>query len=153
MENTYSRFVPLRKAHDASAGRVCLAVARAKNFTRAAETLHLSQSTLSQHVGELEHQLGVRVFDRLSRAVTLTEAGCVLEEQAACIATTLATMRRSIDELKGLQRGLLVIGASTTLGIYVLPGVVGGAPSSLPSHRRRVTDRELAAHRGAGPGR
>jgi DNA-binding transcriptional LysR family regulator len=104
---------------------IFLAVARAKNFTRAAETLHLSQSTLSQHVRELEHELGVRVFDRLGRAVTLTEAGRLLEEQAARIATTLSTMRRSIDELKGLERGSLVIGASTTPGIYVLPAVVG----------------------------
>jgi DNA-binding transcriptional LysR family regulator len=112
---------------------IFLAVARAKNFTRAAETLHLSQSTLSQHVRELEDELGVRVFDRLGRAVTLTEAGRLLEEHAARIASTMATMRRSIDELKGLQRGSLVIGASTTPGIYVLPAVIGAFRRRYPS--------------------
>jgi LysR family transcriptional regulator, low CO2-responsive transcriptional regulator len=104
--------------------QIFLAVARAKNFTRAAETLHVSQSTLSQHVLELERELGVGLFDRLGRAVTLTEAGRLLEEHAARIVTTLASARRTIDELKGLERGSLVIGASTTPGIYVLPSIV-----------------------------
>jgi DNA-binding transcriptional LysR family regulator len=103
---------------------IFLAVARAKSFTRAAETLHVSQSTLSQHVLELERELGVRLFDRLGRAVTLTEGGRLLEEHATRIATTVASARRAIDELKGLERGSLVIGASTTPGIYVLPGIV-----------------------------
>jgi DNA-binding transcriptional LysR family regulator len=104
---------------------IFLAVARAKSFTRAAETLHVSQSTLSQHVLELERELGVRLFDRLGRAVTLSEGGRLLEEHATRIATTVASARRAIDELKGLERGSLVIGASTTPGIYVLPGIVG----------------------------
>jgi LysR family transcriptional regulator, low CO2-responsive transcriptional regulator len=103
---------------------IFLAVARAKNYTRAAETLHVSQSTLSQHVLELERELGVRLFDRLGRAVTLTEGGRLLEEHATRIATTVASARRAIDELKGLERGSLVIGGSTTPGIYVLPGIV-----------------------------
>jgi DNA-binding transcriptional LysR family regulator len=103
---------------------IFLAVARARSFTRAAETLHVSQSTLSQHVLELERELGVRLFDRLGRAVTLTEGGRLLEEHATRIATTVASARRAIDELKGLERGSLVIGASTTPGIYMLPGIV-----------------------------
>ncbi len=111
---------------------IFLAVARAKNFTRAAEALHVSQSTLSQHVLELEGELGVRLFDRLGRAVTLTEAGRLLEEHATRIATTVASARRAIDELKGLARGSLVIGASTTPGIYVLPGVVAAFKHRYP---------------------
>ncbi len=103
---------------------IFLAVARARSFTRAAQTIHLGQSTLSQHVHELEEELGVRLFDRLGRAVTLTEAGRLLAEHAARVVTTLTGARRAIDELKGLARGSLVIGASTTPGIYVLPGVV-----------------------------
>ena len=111
---------------------IFLAVARAKNFTRAAETLHVSQSTLSQHVLELERELGVRLFDRLARAVTLTEGGRLLEEHAAHITTTVANARRAIDELKGLERGSLVIGASTTPGIYLLPGVVAAFKRRYP---------------------
>src|SRR5438128_7206307 len=109
-----------------------LAVARAKSFTRAGEALHVSQSTLSQHVLELERELGVRLFDRLGRAVTLTEAGRLLEEHAGRVASTVASARRVIDELKGLERGSLVIGASTTPGIYVLPSVVAAFKRRYP---------------------
>jgi DNA-binding transcriptional LysR family regulator len=131
---------------------IFLAVARAKNFTRAAETLHVSQSTLSQHVLELERELGVRFFDRLGRAVTLTEAGRLLEEHATRIATTIASARRTIDELKGLERGSLVIGASTTPGIYVLPGIVAafrrrypGIEVSLRIGNSRVIEERIRA--------
>jgi DNA-binding transcriptional LysR family regulator len=131
---------------------IFLAVARAKNFTRAAETLHVSQSTLSQHVRELEDELGVRLFDRLGRTVTLTEAGRLLEEHAARLATTLASARRAIDELKGLERGSLVIGASTTPGIYVLPGIVAafrrrypGIEVSLRIANSRVIEERIRA--------
>ncbi len=111
---------------------IFLAVARVKSFTRAAETLHVSQSTLSQHVLELERELGVRLFDRLGRTVTLTEAGRLLEEHASRIVTSVASARRTLDELKGLARGSLVIGASTTPGIYVLPSIVATFRSRYP---------------------
>jgi DNA-binding transcriptional LysR family regulator len=129
-----------------------LAVARAKNFTRAGEALHVSQSTLSQHVLELERELGVRLFDRLGRAVALTEAGRLLEEQATRIAAAVAGARRTIDALKGLERGSLVIGASTTPGIYVLPSVIGafrrrypGIDVSLRIGNSRVIEERIRA--------
>jgi len=131
---------------------IFLAVARARNFTRAAETLHVSQSTLSQHVLELERELGVRLFDRLGRAVALTEAGRLLEDHAARITTTVASARRALDELKGLERGSLVIGASTTPGIYVLPGLVAafrrrypGIAVSLRIGNSRVIEERIRA--------
>jgi LysR family transcriptional regulator, low CO2-responsive transcriptional regulator len=131
---------------------IFLAVARAKNFTRAAEALHLSQSTLSQHVRELEDELGVPLFDRLGRTVTMTEVGRLFEEHAARIATTLASARRMIEEVKGLERGSLVIGASTTPGIYVLPSVVAafrrrypGIDVSLRIANSRVIEERIRA--------
>lgn len=131
---------------------IFLAVARARNFTRAAGTLHLSQSTLSQHVRELEDELDVRLFDRLGRAVTLTEAGRLLEDHATRILTAVSSARRMIDELKGLERGSLVIGASTTPGIYVLPGIVAafrrrypGVDVSLRIANSRVIEERIRA--------
>jgi DNA-binding transcriptional LysR family regulator len=111
---------------------VFLAVARAKSFRRAADGLHLSQPSLSQHVAELERELGVKVFDRLRRTVELTEAGRVLEDHLQRLFATLDSARKAIDDLSGLQRGSLVVGASTTPGIYVVPGMLAGFRARYP---------------------
>ena len=104
---------------------VFLAIARAHSYRQAAEALHTSQPALSQHVRELEGELGARLFDRLSRGVMLTEAGRLLEERAKRVFATLTDVREVLGELQGLQRGSLLVGASTTPGIYVLPAVIG----------------------------
>jgi DNA-binding transcriptional LysR family regulator len=104
---------------------VFLAVARAKSFRRAAEALRLSQPALSQHVRELETELEARLLDRVGRTVHLTAAGRVLEEHATRLLAALTDARQAIADLQGLQRGSLIIGASTTPGIYVLPGFLG----------------------------
>jgi DNA-binding transcriptional LysR family regulator len=104
---------------------VFVAVAQAQSFRRAAERLHTSQPALSQHVRELEEELGARLLDRLRRTVQVTEAGRLLLDHAHRLFATLESARDAIGELKGLRRGSLVVGASTTPGIYVLPHVIG----------------------------
>jgi DNA-binding transcriptional LysR family regulator len=102
-----------------------LAVARAGSFRRAAQSLHLSQPALSQHVRELEAELGARFFDRLGRAIHLTEAGRIFDDHATRLLATLSEARHALAALQGLQRGVLTVGASTTPGIYLLPGLLG----------------------------
>jgi LysR family transcriptional regulator, low CO2-responsive transcriptional regulator len=104
---------------------VFLAIVRARSYRQAAEALHASQPALSQHIRELEGELGVRLFDRLTRGVILTEAGRLLEERAKRVFATLTDVRDVLGELQGLQRGSLLVGASTTPGIYVLPAIIG----------------------------
>lgn len=104
---------------------VFLAIARARGYRRAADALHTSQPALSQHIRELEGELRARLFDRLGRGIALTEAGRLLEERAQRVFATLADAREAVGELHGLQRGSLLIGASTTPGIYVLPALIG----------------------------
>jgi DNA-binding transcriptional LysR family regulator len=104
---------------------VFLAIAHTRSYRRAAEALHASQPALSQHIRELEGELGVRLFDRLTRGVILTEAGRLLEERAKRVFATLTDVRDVLGELQGLQRGSLLVGASTTPGIYVLPAIIG----------------------------
>src|SRR6266849_4753971 len=132
---------------------VFLAIARAHSYRQAAETLHTSQPGLSQHVRELEAELGVRLFDRLSRGVLLTEAGGLLEERAKRVFATLTDVREVLGELQGLQRGTLLVGASTTPGIYVLPAVIGefrrrhpGIDFRLRIANSRVIEEAIRAH-------
>lgn len=103
---------------------VFLAVVREKSFSRAAKKIHLSQPTLSEHVGELERELGKPLFFRRGRTVTLTEAGRVFEEHAARVVSGVESARQAIADMDGLSHGSLLIGASTTPGLYVMPGII-----------------------------
>ena len=106
--------------------QVFLAIARERHFTRAAHRINLSQPTLSEQLAELERELGTRLFVRGRGGQTLpTEAGRVFEGYAARVVATVADARQAIEEIDGLKRGSLVIGASTTPGVYLLPAVVG----------------------------
>lgn len=111
---------------------VFLAVGQAKSFSRAAERIHLSQPTLSEHMRELEAELGVRLFVRHPRAISLTEAGRVFGDYATRVVATLAAGRQALAELDGLQRGSLVVGASTTPGTYVLPALIARFRDAYP---------------------
>lgn len=102
-----------------------LAVARARSFRKAAGTVALSQPALSQQIKELERELALPLFDRLGRTIRLTEAGRLLEEHAQRILATVQGARQALGELRGLERGMLVLGGSTTPGLYLLPWLLG----------------------------
>src|SRR5262245_15331099 len=147
---------------------VFLAVDRAGSFRRAADRAHLSQPALSQHVGELERGLGTRLFDRRGRSVALTEAGRILEDHALRVFATLASAQEAIADLAGGARGALVVGASTTPGIYLMPALIGaferdqpGVSVDLRIANSRVIEEQVRANEldlgvvgghGLGPG-
>src|SRR6266849_3502930 len=99
-------------------------VARQQSFTRAAEELYISQPAVSAHVRELERLYEVELFEQVGRRVRLTEAGRLLEEYADRILALVEESRRALDELKGLERGHLTVGASTIPGTYFLPAAL-----------------------------
>jgi DNA-binding transcriptional LysR family regulator len=103
---------------------VFLAIARAQSFSRAAERIHLSQPTLSEHTRQLEAELGARLFVRHTRSIALTEAGRIFADYATKVVATLAAGKQALGDLDGLARGALVVGASTTPGTYVLPPLI-----------------------------
>ena len=100
---------------------VFLAIAREQSFSRAAARIHLSQPTLSEHMGQLEEELGCSLVARLGRRIALTEAGRIFVEYATRVVTTVSDARQVIGDIRGLGRGSLQIGASTTPGTYLLP--------------------------------
>jgi DNA-binding transcriptional LysR family regulator len=94
--------------------------AEEKSFTRAAKRLHLTQPGISKHIKDLEEYYGVRCFDRAGKKLILTQAGQVLFETTKNIFPLVDDIKKKIDDLGYLQTGCLAIGASITLGIYVL---------------------------------
>ena len=110
--------------------RIFLAVARLRSFTTAAYELHLSQPDVSLHIRELEEEIGLNLFERVGRKIHPTQAGELLKERADRIFAQLRETEQAMAEIKGLVRGSLLIGASTTPGMYLLP-------QALSNFRRR----------------
>jgi DNA-binding transcriptional LysR family regulator len=100
-------------------------VADLNSFSQAAQRLKLSQPSISYQVKELEHTLGVPLLDRLGKRVQLTEAGSLLYSYARRLLDVLDEATVAIEEMRGIQRGSLRVGASTTVGIYLLPAALG----------------------------
>ena len=113
---------------------VFLAVAREKSFSLAAKKIHSSQPTLSEHISELESELGKQLFFRRGRrrVVTVTEAGRVFEQFAERAVSAVGDARQALADLDGLAHGSLLIGASTTPGLYVLPRIVASFRAKYP---------------------
>lgn len=107
-------------------------VARSGSFSRAAAELLISQPSVSIQVGELERQLGAELFEQAGKSVRLTEAGRVLDDYAARILTLIDEARVAMDELKGLRRGRLLLGATSTPGTYLLPALLGRFKEQYP---------------------
>ena len=100
------------------------AVAEEGNISRGAVRLFISQPAVSKQLAELERSLGTRLFDRLPKGVRLTEAGQLLHSHSVRLFAVEAEAERALAELHGLQRGRLAIGASTTIGNYLLPEIL-----------------------------
>jgi DNA-binding transcriptional LysR family regulator len=100
-------------------------VADLNSFSLAAQRLKLSQPSISYQVKELEQILGLPLLDRLGKRVQLTEAGSLLYGYARRMLDVLDEATVAIEEMRGIQRGSLRVGASTTVGIYLLPAALG----------------------------
>lgn len=96
------------------------AVARAGNFAAAARERDLSPSSVSRAVQALEQDLGVRLFERTTRAVSLTEAGQHFLDHASSALEELEVARQKAQQATGTAEGHLRIAASTTFGSSVL---------------------------------
>jgi DNA-binding transcriptional LysR family regulator len=112
------------------------AVAQAGSISRGAAAARVSQPAVSKQIAELEDALGVRLLDRLPRGCRLTEAGKILADYAHRWRSLEQDAARAIEEYRGLKRGRLALGASLTIGGYLLPEV-------LAEFHRRFPDIEL----------
>jgi DNA-binding transcriptional LysR family regulator len=101
------------------------AVARHLSFTKAADALFMTQPAVTFQVRQLEEQFSTRLFDRAQGRITLTPAGMVAFQYAERILALSGELEARLKELSGQETGPLLIGASTTIAEFLLPGIVG----------------------------
>jgi LysR family transcriptional regulator, benzoate and cis,cis-muconate-responsive activator of ben and cat genes len=116
--------------------RYFVAVARERNFTRAAETLNIAQPPLSRQIQALEDELGVALLIRNSRPVRLTEAGRLFYEQSIQVLGRVEQMRAATRRVGLNQNSVLSIG-------FVASTLYGGLPSLLRKLRHRAPEIEI----------
>jgi LysR family transcriptional regulator, transcription activator of glutamate synthase operon len=108
------------------------AVARHHHFTRAADELHVAQSALSHQIRKLEAELGTELFERTSRSVVTTEAGEAVAARARRVLAEIDGVRGEVDELEGLVRGRISIGALLPAGKIDVPGLLARFSEEYP---------------------
>jgi DNA-binding transcriptional LysR family regulator len=101
-----------------------MAVSEHGSFSRAAEQIHLTQPAISKRIAALETEIGARLFDRIGRKVTRTEAGQTLADRAHAILLAIEDVKTSINNLDGVVAGPLFIATSHHIGLHRLPGAL-----------------------------
>lgn len=113
---------------------VFLAIAQKQNMSFAAKKLHLSQPACSMALSTLEEQLGGVIFDRHAKRLILNDRGRVLLPKVASILSAAHELQSSMNDVsRKTLIGHLLVGASTTIGNYLLPGLIGQFLKSCPN--------------------
>ena len=112
--------------------KVFCTVTETKSFSKASEIIHLTQPAVSLQIQALEEIYETKLFDRSSSVVTLTPAGEILYRYAKEILGLYAQADKDIGEITGLVKGSISIGASTTIGNYLLPSVIADFKANNP---------------------
>ena len=126
-------------------------VYREKNFTRAAEKLYITQPALSMAIQKVEEKLGMPIFDRSSRPLTLTEAGEAYLQHILSVQQLETELSQQIQDIKELDTGKITIGGSHYLNAYILPPVLAGFMAQYPKVEvilREASSAELAEKLG-----
>ncbi|MBX3010203.1 MAG: LysR family transcriptional regulator [Caldilineaceae bacterium] len=121
--------------------RALVGIVRAGSFTAAAETLYVTQSALSQQIKALETELGLQLFERQGRRITLTAPGKVVLARAEQILTQLHILQQELTALQQGAQGRLRIGTSDTVCLYLLPPVVRAFREQYPQVEIHLTNR------------
>lgn len=99
-------------------------IAAEKNFSRAAEKLHIAQPSLSQQLSKLEQEIGVLLFRRTTNVVELTHAGAAFVDKAQRILDAVEQLKQEMDDFAHMRKGKLVVGSLSITGSHILPLVL-----------------------------
>ncbi len=119
--------------------KVFVTVIEQKNFSRAAELLHLSQPAVSMQIRNLETEFGTKLIHRSSKQVKPTQSGEILFERAKRILQLYDEAKQEIHFLHNIVTGTLKIGASFTIGEYILPRLLAEYAAQYPHVELEVT--------------
>ncbi len=114
------------------------AVAKQLSFTKAAETLYMTQPAVTFQIKQLEEHFNTRLFDRGHGRISLTPAGELALEYADRILGQYADLEARLAEMTGQMRGPLLVGASITIAEFMLPRVLGEFNALYPHVRARL---------------
>jgi DNA-binding transcriptional LysR family regulator len=129
--------------------QVFYTVAKQLSFTKAAEALFMTQPAVTFQVKQLEEQFNTRLFDRSHGRIALTTAGELVFDYAERILKLSAELETRMAEMSGEISGPLLIGASLTLGEFILPRVIGEFQARYPGVQMHLTvgNSEIIEHR------
>jgi DNA-binding transcriptional LysR family regulator len=131
--------------------RIFASVYKNKSFSRASEQLNISQPTISEHIKNLEAELGCALFDRLGRSILPTREAELMYPRAIHIVEETGRLKDAVASSSETVKGEMVIGASTIPGSYILPGLCHAFREQNPEvsfrvlieDSRRITDMVL----------
>ena len=112
--------------------RILKAIASEKSLTQASKILFISQPSISKQVKILENRLGILLINRENNKISLTEAGQVFLQYSERILALCEESCRALNDLKNGDRGNLIIGASQTIGTYLLPRILAMFAQAYP---------------------
>ncbi|MHB1651578.1 MAG: LysR family transcriptional regulator [Desulfitobacteriaceae bacterium] len=119
--------------------KVFVTVIKQKSFSRAAEELFLSQPSVSLHIQNLENEFGAKLIHRSPKHLDLTPSGEILYRQAKKILALYAQAKDEINDMRHIVTGTLKIGASFTIGEYILPRFLAEVAAEYPNVNVLVT--------------
>jgi LysR family cyn operon transcriptional activator len=125
--------------------RYFLAVIDHGSFTRAAETLHVSQPALSQQIRQLEDMLGTTLLDRAGKQIVPTDAGSAYAQSARAALNALEAGRRAIQDVADLSRGELRLAFTPTFMGYLAGPLLAAFHAAYPNIRLDVRDMPMQA--------
>ena len=116
------------------------AVASEGSFTRAAQKLYVSQPSVSKMVRNLEIELGVTLFDRSGKQVTLTDAGEIILRQAQNMIKSFENLTMELDDLVHLKTGSIHIGLPPMVGSRFFPKIIQAFHQEYPNIRMQLVE-------------
>ncbi len=119
--------------------QVFYTVAKQLSFTKAADTLYMTQPAVTFQVKQLEEHFNTRLFERSHGKISMTPVGDLVLDYAERILDLSAEMEARVGELTGQVTGPLMIGASTTIAEYQLPRILGEFKERFPQVQARLT--------------